>query len=167
MADFTPINTQEELNNIIGERLRRERETVTREVTQKYEQQISAKDSEIAAKDGEIAKYKTDMEALNQQLTDANGKISGIPALEEKIRGYERASVKSRVAREVGIPYELAERLSGETEEDIRKDAEGMRKLLIGAMKPVAPLANGERDTGTQNDKKNKWREVAKQFEEE
>ena len=159
MADFTPINTQEELNNIIGERVRRERETVTREVTQKFEQQITEKD-------GEIAKYKTDMEALNQQLTDANGKISGIPALEEKIRGYERASVKSKVAREVGIPYELAERLSGETEEDIRKDAEGMRKL-IGAMKPGAPLANGERNTGTQNDKKNKWREVAKQFEEE
>lgn len=159
MADFTPINTQEELNNIIGERLRRERETVTREVTQKFEQQITEKD-------GEIAKYKTDMEALNQQLTDANGKISGIPALEEKIRGYERASVKSRVAREVGIPYELAERLSGETEEDIRKDAEGMRKL-IGTMKPGAPLANGERDTGTQNTTKNKWREVAKKFEEE
>ena len=166
MADFTPINTQEELNNIIGERLRRERETVTREVTQKFEQQISAKDSEITAKDGEIAKYKTDMEALNQQLTDANGKISGIPALEEKIRGYERASVKSKVAREVGIPYELAERLSGETEEDIRKDAEGMRKL-IGAMKPGAPLANGERGTANQNITKNKWREVAKKFEEE
>lgn len=147
MADFTPINTQEELNNVIGERLRRERETVSKE----FEQRISEKEAEIG-------KFKTDMEALNKQLEDANQKISGISALEEKIKGYEAASVKSRIAREVGLPYELAERLSGDSEEDIRKDAEGLRKL-IGAGKQ-APLAGGERNTGKQQDDKNGWKKV-------
>ena len=147
MAEFTPINTQEELNNVIGERLRRERETVTREFEQR-----------ITEKDGEIGKFRTDIEALNKQLEDANQKVSGIPALEEKIRGYEIASVKSKVAREVGIPYELAERLSGETETDIRKDAEGLRKL-IGSTKPTAPLAGGERG-GSKSTENEAWMKV-------
>lgn len=136
MADFTPINTQEELNTVIGERLKRERETVTKEFQ-----------SQITAKDGEIAGLKKTQEDLNKKLEDANQKISGIPALEEKIKGYERASVKSKVAREIGIPFELADRLTGETEEDIRKDAESMKKM-IGAAQPQAPLYNHDGNGG-------------------
>lgn len=134
MSDFKPINTQEEFNTAIGERLRREKETVSKE----FEQQIAGKDSEIA-------KYKTDMEALNKKLEEANQKIAGIPDLENKIKTYERASVKSKVAREIGIPDALADRLNGETEEDLRKDAESVRKL-IGAAQPTAPLARTEDD---------------------
>lgn len=153
MADFNPINTQEELNSIIGERLRRERETVTKE----YEQKITEKD-------GEIGTLKTSITDLSKQLEDANKSISEIPALKEKIQGYERASVKSRVAREVGIPYELADRLSGETEEDLRKDAEGLRKL-IGQVQPAAPKANGERNVGKDNEATNDaWRQVLQQM---
>lgn len=141
MADFTPITTQEELNTVIGERLKRERETVTKE----FQTQITAKDNEIKG-------LKESQADLNQKLEDANQKISGIPALEEKIKGYERASVKSKVAREIGIPYELAERLTGETEEDIRKDAETLKKT-IGAAQPTAPLYNrdGSGNGGNQN----------------
>lgn len=102
MADFTPINTQEELNNIIGERLRRERETVAKEFEQK-----------IADKDAEITKAQNDLTEVRTQLEDANNKLAGLPDLEKKVKVYEAASVKSKVAREVGIPYELAERLTG------------------------------------------------------
>lgn len=154
MADFTPITTQEELNNVIGERLRRERESVSKE----FEQKISEKDAEIGQSKTDMEALNKKLEAVNKQLEDANQKISGISALEEKIKGYEVASVKSKIAREVGIPYELAERLSGETEEDIRKDAEGLRKL-IGAGKQ-APLAGGERDTGKKTDDKIGWTKV-------
>lgn len=150
MADFTPINTQEELDRIIGERLRRERETVTKSFEQK-----------IAEKETESGKLKADMEAVNKRLEEANQKISGIPDLEKKIKAYEVASVKSKVARETGIPFELAERLSGETEEDIRKDAEGLRKV-IGSQQPSAPRAGGERSGGGKNDENASWLQVAK-----
>ena len=135
MADFTPINTQEELNNIIGERLRRERETVSKE----FEQQIAEKDTEIGT-------LRTDAETIKKQLEDANQKLAGMPDLENKIKAYEAASVKSKVAREVGIPYELAERLTGETEDELRKDAEVLRKLMGNSQ--TAPLAGGERSGG-------------------
>lgn len=154
MADFTPITTQEELNNVIGERLRRERESVSKE----FEQQIAGKAAEIEKAHADADALNKKLEAVNKQLEDANQKISGIPALEDKIKGYERASVKSKVAREVGLPYELAERLSGETEEDIRKDAEGLRKLIGNGKQ--APLAGGERNTGKQTDNKVGWTKV-------
>ena len=142
MADFTPINTQEELNSIIGERLRRESETVTKEFEQK-----------IAEKDTAIATAQNDLAAVRTQLEDANTKLAGLPDLEKKIKVYEAASVKSKVARETGIPYELAERLTGETEEELRKDAEALRKL-IGTNQKTAPLAGTEGRSGqTSNDK--------------
>lgn len=150
MADFTPINTQEEFDKIIGERLRRERDTVTKSFEQK-----------MAEKDTENSKLKADVEAVNKRLEEANQKIAGIPDLEKKVKAYEVASVKSKVARETGIPYELAERLSGETEEDIRKDAEGLRKV-IGAQQPKAPSAGGERSNGGKNDENAAWLQVSK-----
>ena len=140
MADFTPINTQEELNNIIGERLRRERETVSKEFEQK-----------ITEKDQAISKAQTDLETIRTQLEDANKKLAGIPDMEKKIHAYEVASVKRKVADETGIPYGLAERLSGETEDELRKDAEALRKM-IGNQR-TAPLAGAERRAQSENDK--------------
>lgn len=151
MAEFTPITTQEELNSVIGERIRRERETVTKEFQ-----------GQIAEKDGEISKFRTDLEALNKKLEDANQQISGIPAMQETIRKYERDSVKNKVARETGIPYELAGRLNGETEEEIRKDAEAMRKL-IGSNKPAAPLKRTDSD-GEPDPIKSAWSKVSKEL---
>ena len=149
MAEFTPINTQEELNNIIGERLRRERETVTRE----FEQRIADKDTQI----GNVQK---DLDTARTQLEDVNKKLAGLPDLEKKIKAYETASVKSKVARETGLPYELAERLTGETEDELRKDAEGLRKL-IGTNHRTAPLAGAEGGSG-QTDKDKAYAELLK-----
>lgn len=149
MADFTPINSQEELNNIIGERLRRERETVAKEFEQK-----------IADKDAEITKAQNDLTEVRTQLEDANTKLAGLPDLEKKVKVYEAASVKSKVAREVGIPYELAERLTGETEDELRKDAEALRKL-IGTNRKTAPLAGTEGRTG-QSEKDKAYAELLK-----
>ena len=43
------------------------------------------------------------------------------------------------IAHEKGLPYELAERLSGETEQDIAADAEKLAQF-VGSQKPAAPL---------------------------
>ena len=125
MAEFTPINTQEEFDARIAERLKSEKEALRANIL-----------SHIGDKDADI-------EGLNGQLTE---KTSGLSALEEKVKGYERASVKNKVAREAGLPWELADRLTGETEEEIRKDAESLRKL-VGANK-TPPLKSTESGGG-------------------
>lgn len=129
MADFTPITTQAEFDAAIAERLSRQEKSLA----SKYEGYMSSADVSAvrAGYDKTIEDLKNAKEASEKQLTEAL----------EKIKGYEAASVKTRIALEMGLPYGMAARLTGDTEEAIRKDAETLR----GMMKPVpAPLANPE-----------------------
>ena len=90
-----------------------------------FEQQIAALNKEINGDGEKNLGYK-------KQLEEAQGKI----------KGYETSSLKMRIAHENGIPYELAGRLSGSDEEEIKKDAETMAKFL--RKKDVPPLAGGD-----------------------
>lgn len=137
MADFNPINTQEEFDRAISERIKRERETVSKQYT------------------GQMTDLQTKVSELNGRLEEANKKLTGfddlkaradkVSELEAKIKGYESDSVKTRIAREVGLPYELAARLSGEDEKAIREDAEALKKIF--GSKP-APMFNPETGAG-------------------
>ena len=131
MAEFTPITTQEEFDKAIGDRLKRERETVKKEyadylspddVQKKYEGYLSPDDVKK-----EYEGYLSPEEAAEK---------------DKKIKEYETNSVKMRIAHEHNIPYELAGRITGETEEDMKKDAETMAKFLKN--KTVPPLASTE-----------------------
>ena len=52
-----------------------------------------------------------------------------------------------RVAHETGLPYEMADRLTGSNEEEIKKDAESLVKL-IGNQNKIPPLANHDTKPG-------------------
>ena len=140
MADFTPITTQAEFDAAIAERLSRQEKSVMA----RFEGAIPKADADKlkAGYEAQIEELKRQIEtatsaqaASEQQLTDALSKC----------RAYESASVKTRIALECGLPYGMAGRLSGETEEEIRRDAESLR----GMMKPAAaPLASPEPSGG-------------------
>lgn len=128
MAEFKPITTQEEFETAVDARLQQE-----------------------------LAKY-SDYDDLKKKNGDyektlaANSKT--IAALQGQVKGYEVGALKSKVAKELGIPDGMAGRLSGETEEEIRKDAEGMA-TFFSKTTPAAPLADTET---TVNDKHEKLR---------
>lgn len=138
MGDFEVIETQEQLDKVIGEQIKKERENIEK----KFEGYLSP---EAVAE-----KYK---EYLSPE--DAKKKYEGYLSPEEaskkdaQIRSYEAASVKMRIANEVGLPYEMAARLSGEDEDAIRKDAQALQKLM--GRKPEAPLADPESGKGTKD----------------
>ena len=130
------ITTQEEFDAAIGERLKRE--------AKKFEGYISPADLEKVKNE-----HGKQIDDLMKQIADqaaaveaANKKAAGydkeIADRDEKIRAYETASVKTRIAHETGLPYELAARLNGETEDDIRKDAETIKQFVTP--KETAPL---------------------------
>lgn len=126
MAEFTPITTQEEFDAIIKSRLEREANKVR----------------------GEFADYESIKNSLaekNRQLEELNGKISGfetqISDLNAKLSASETGSAKTRIAYEMGLPFELSKRLTGETEDEIRKDADNL-KLLIRKSQPAQPVFN-------------------------
>lgn len=130
MGEFKVIETQEQLDHIVGERLARERDKVTERLTAEYNEKYSDYDTLKEAR----AEYDAKIEQLTNSLNEANEKLSGtdqtIGELNKKIAAYETDSAKTRIAIECGIPIELANRLTGTTEEEIRKDAENLSRLV-------------------------------------
>ncbi len=150
--DFKKIETQEELNAIIGERLKRS-ETKHAE--------------ETAGLRKEIETLKADKEALSKKMQEETAKYAeydkNLTELQGKVKKYETDSVKTRIAKEVGIPAELFDRLRGETEEELKKDAESLKALLPGRQAPGKGNAPREVD-GDEADTRAGLREMLAQM---
>ena len=147
MADFKPIETQEELDNIIRERLAREREASNK----RFEGFISPEDHKraIAEANKSFDDYKKAHEGDAKTIEDLNAKV----------KTYETASLKSRIAHEVGLGYEWIDRIGGDDEESIRKDAESLKTLVGNGATVVLPTKNME-GTGSDNGKDAALRQV-------
>lgn len=117
--EFTVIETQEQLDSILKGRLERE--------AKKHSEATAGLQSEIET-------LKSTNAELSARIKDYDEKYSGIDekiaTMQNTIKTYESDSVKTRVAREFGIPYEMRDRLRGETEDEIRADAETFKKLI-------------------------------------
>lgn len=120
--DFTPINTQEEFDAAIKSRLQRERDTISKQYAD-YDQlkaDLQKLTDEKAAFESSAKETADKIKGLNDQLAAAN----------TKIKGYEVDRIKTSAALAAGIPMELKDRLTGETEEEITKDAASLAKLF-------------------------------------
>jgi len=139
MSEFKPIETQEELNNVIRERL-------------EQQERVIRKDYEGYKSPDEVSELTKGFEA---QLKELQGKADTTKAdLEEKLRqataGAEAATLevtRMRVASEMGIPVELAQRLSGVDEDSIREDAKTLAKYTAN-INAGTPMADPERPVG-------------------
>lgn len=131
MGDFNPINTQEEFDAKIKDRLARERDSITK----KYEGWISPDDHAKS-----LADYQKQIDEINASHSQDSETIKTLTA---QVKSFETANLKSKVAYELGLPYGMSSRIAGETEEEIRKDAQSL-KDLIGTSKPQAPQATTE-----------------------
>ncbi len=120
-TDFKPIETQEEFEKAVEERLQ--------SAQKQFEGYISPDDfaSKTAALNEEISALKA-----------SNSELSG------KIKACEISSAKIRIANESGIPFELAEMLSGESEKEIRAEAEKLSKYIARSAQPL-PKFSGEK----------------------
>lgn len=133
--EFKVIETQEAFDYAIKSRLERNTRSVTEEVTKKFEGYLSPED---------VAKSN---EAYTKQIAELNEKLKGhettIADLTAKNKAYENSSAKMKIAHEVGIPFELADKLSGETEDDIRADAEKLARFT--ARSQPSPMFSSEK----------------------
>ena len=135
MSDFTPIETQEQLDKIIGERIRR----AEQKAAEKYADYEDLK-TQNAGYVTQISQLQTQLQAQADKAKESETSIADLTA---KVHQYETASVKTKVALEMGLPYQMASRLTGDDEKAIRADAEAM-KQLIGAQVGPAPLGSTE-----------------------
>ena len=142
---FKPIESQEEWNAIIKDRLKRERETTEK----RFEGWVSPDDHQKAINEANKAfdDYKKAHEGDEQTIAD----------LTAKNKAYETASLKSRIAYEVGLSHEWIGRIGGDDEASIRADAEALKKL-VGSGSTTLPTKST--DTGTPDAKMAAYKEV-------
>ena len=137
--EFKVIDTQEAFDAAIKARLERNTKAVTAEVSKKYEGWLSPE---------EVKKSADQIAALSKELETGKATIA---ELEAKNAAYEISSVKMKVAREAGLPAELAERITGKDEEEMKKDAEALAQVIKPSHKPIARSSDdGEGTSGVE-----------------
>ena len=135
MSEFKPITTQEEFDAAIKERLSREKA--------KYSDYDQLK-SLVEDLKKENVDLKSTIEANHQSKEDADKQLE---VLQNQIAGYETASLRTRIALQYGLPYDLADRLQGTDEESFKADAERLAGYMKRAQ-PVAPVRETEPQVG-------------------
>lgn len=141
MSEFKTINTQEEFDAALRERLERERaKYVDYEDLKKQAGEADRLRSQLSTATAELDKLKTDSTAVASRLAERDKTVSD---LTERAVKAEKSLLRRKVAEECKIPASLADRLTGETEEELRKDAQ----LLAQYVQPThaAPLASVEK----------------------
>ena len=156
-AEFEPITTKEALDAAIAAAIKAEHEA---EKT-KYGGTAAELAEQLSTAQKDANEKKKIYDQQNDTLQD----------LQKQVKGYESRQLKEKIAREAGLPYELAGRLSGDDEAALKTDAESLVKLLgkgKGAA-GVSPLANAEPAAGSSGSsntdgKAAAWRSLAKQL---
>lgn len=154
MAEFKTINTQEEFDNAIKDRLNR----AENKIREEYKGWTSPDDlKKITEKHGE------ELKALNTQHSKDMEKYAGYDEkfkdFESKIHGYEVSALKIKVALDKKLPPESVEFLQGEDEQSITESAERLAGLT--APHSVGFTRNTEKAT---DDKNSMWLELSQKL---
>lgn len=145
MSEFKAITTQEEFDSMVKERLDRQAKKTAEEVKKTFEGWLSPDD--VKAKTAELEK----------KLAEKDGKLTESKAAFDKLSAEKKAleldRARESAARDAGLPFELAGRLSGNTPDELKADAEALSKLVSAKQgEPyVQPLFSAGRAEGAVN----------------
>ena len=130
MSEFKAIETQEEFDAAIQKRLERKK----REVQEKYKGYLSPDDVEKLKSDyaKQLEDKDSEMQKALEKYADTDQTVS---ELTKRAESAEKSLLQTKVANESKLPYELSDRIKGDSEEDMKKDAE----MLASLIKPHAP----------------------------
>jgi predicted nuclease with TOPRIM domain len=149
MTEFKVIETQEQLDTIIKSRLEREKS--------KY-----ADYEELAEK---VKNLETENANLKQTITDKEASestsLTRISELEKDVTTWKNKSLKQQIAMKNGLPFDLADRLQGDSEESLNEDAERLASL-VNVKNYTQPLADKEPAFVETKGVDSAWRDVVK-----
>lgn len=138
MSEFNPIETQEEFDKAIKARLAQK----DRELAEKYKGYLSPDEAEAMKAD-----FKKQIEEANKSVKEANEKLSTfdktVSELTQRAEKAETTVLKTKIANEKHLPIELADRLIGNTEEELKADADNLSGIIKPAGKGAPPLHLG------------------------
>lgn len=137
---FKVIETQEELDAIIVDRLRRQKETLAKEYADYEEVKANLESLKL--------ENQTLKSTLEQNTTNSDTLNAEISTLKGQIKAHELKEMKTKFALEYGLPFNLASRLNGEDEEAIKQDAQSLSQMFITNSAPP-PLKNPDSGNGS------------------
>ena len=131
--EFTPIETQEQFDAMVKDRVDRAKKSTAKEFETQLKdlegikEQLTSKDSEIEALKAKITDFESEKKANEESYQGMQKELS-----ELKLK-----ALKTNVAIEAGLPADLADRLTGDDEETLKADAEKLASFV--GSKKVAP----------------------------
>ena len=136
--EFTPIETQEQFDQMVKDRVERAKKSAAKEFETQLKDLEQLKES-VTEKETEIGTLKAKITELE---TEKKTSGESYQSMQKELSQVKLSALKQRIAIDAGIPLEMADRLNGEDEESIKEDAEKV-KGFWGA-KHVAPSFNNE-----------------------
>lgn len=125
MSEFTAITSQEQLDAVIGDRLKRSEEKWQK----KFEGYLSP--DEVSAKTTELERQLNDatnaLDGINKKVATHEKEIA---ERDSKIKGYEISALKHKVAHENGLSFDAVDFIQGDDEDSIRASAEKFKSLM-------------------------------------
>lgn len=138
MSDFKVIETQEDFDKAIKSRLAQK----DRELEERFKDYLSPQDAEAMKAD-----YKKQLDEANKNLKDVQDKLktfdTTVSELTKRAEVAETSLLKTKIANEKKLPLELAERLVGANEEELKADAEKLSGILKPSTKGAPPIYSG------------------------
>lgn len=144
MGDFKVINTQEELDTVIQDRLNRQKEIIEAKFSD-YNQLKTDKqvlETKVGTLETEVNDFTTKSKTYDDTLA----------AKDTEISGYKTENLRTKIAIENGLPLDLVDRLTGTDEESIKEDAQKLSTFFKGNKSTAAPLKTTEPPLGDGND---------------
>lgn len=132
MSEFKTIETQEELDAIIKDRVARAQKSAE----EKYKDYDDLKNK--------LTDYETQINTFKSEKSAWEKEKEG---LQKDVDTANIGALKMRVAVAEGIPLNLADRLQGTTEEEIKTDAKN-----FGKFRHEAPLGGSGEPTHTEDE---------------
>lgn len=131
--NFEDIKTQEDFDNAI--------QSAVAEATASYSDYKELKET-LSAMTTENTDFKTKVDNLTAQLTEKDNLLSSTGSELEKLKLDRK---RESIAKDFGLPLDIANRIHGSTDEEMQADAKELAKLF----KAKAPTADVEKPMDT------------------
>lgn len=90
----------------------------------------------------------TELKVANKKIQTLEGKSQNLEDLQSEVEKYKKENLKLSIGTQAGLSADWIERLRGDTEEELKADAEklseSVNKKQIPPLKPTEPIVDDE-----------------------
>lgn len=118
--------------------------------------------NQVSNSEQKIADLEASFQSANEKYSDYD---KNLESLTNELNSHKKQSLKVSIASQAGLPPELAGRLTGETEDELKADAQSLSGFIT--QKPSLPLASTEPNDEEPHKYSNQARILEEQYKSE